>query len=107
MAREVASIFADPAPSTVGRAVATSASRREPGAPEDAARAMRRANPAFIPRNHRVEEIIEAAVQRNDFAPFETLVQVLERPYEDQPEFASWREPPRREERVRATFCGT
>ena len=48
-----------------------------------------------------------AQAQRNDFAPFEIFNKVLERPFEDQPAFASWREPPRRDERVQATFCGT
>jgi uncharacterized protein YdiU (UPF0061 family) len=71
------------------------------------AAAMRRANPAFIPRNHRVEEMIQAAVHRNDFAPFETLLGVLARPYDDQPEHAHLAEPPLPEERVQATFCGT
>ena len=80
---------------------------REPGSSADRRAAMRRVNPAFIPRNHRVEEIITAAVQRGDLTPFETFTRVLERPYEDQPEFASWGEPPRREQRVQATFCGT
>ena len=68
---------------------------------------MRAVNPAFIPRNHRVEEMIVAAVERADFAPFETLGRVLERPYEDQPDLAHLAEPPRPEERVRHTFCGT
>ena len=69
--------------------------------------AMRLANPAFIPRNHRIEEMIDAAVHRADFGPFETLVEVLGKPYDDQPAFAYLAEPPRPEERVRATFCGT
>ena len=38
---------------------------------------MRAVNPAFIPRNHRVEAVIEAAVSRDDFAPFEELLTVL------------------------------
>jgi uncharacterized protein YdiU (UPF0061 family) len=76
-------------------------------APSDRARAMRGVNPAFIPRNHRVEEIIAAAIEHDDFAPFEALVRVLERPYADQPEHARWGEPPLPHERVRATFCGT
>jgi serine/tyrosine/threonine adenylyltransferase len=75
--------------------------------PEARARAMRLANPAFIPRNHRVEEVIEAAVRRGDFEPFEALVRVLERPYDDQPDFAYLAEPPLPEERVCRTFCGT
>ncbi|HSO35813.1 MAG TPA: YdiU family protein [Labilithrix sp.] len=74
---------------------------------EARAAAMRGVNPAFIPRNHRVEEMIVAAVERADFAPFEALVRVLERPYEDQPDLAHLAEPPLPEERVRHTFCGT
>ncbi|HET6838785.1 MAG TPA: YdiU family protein, partial [Bradyrhizobium sp.] len=69
--------------------------------------AMRAVNPAFIPRNHRVEAVIEAAVNRNDFAPFEELLTVLSRPYEDQPAFESYAEPPEPHQRVLQTFCGT
>ena len=69
--------------------------------------AMRRVNPAFIPRNHRIEEAIQAAVRRDDFGPFETLVQVLGRPYDDQPDFAYLADPPAPDERVFQTFCGT
>jgi uncharacterized protein YdiU (UPF0061 family) len=79
----------------------------EPQAPETRASAMRRANPAFIPRNHRVEEVIEAAVRRDDFRPFETLVDVLATPYEDQPEHAHLATPPGPEQRDYTTFCGT
>jgi uncharacterized protein YdiU (UPF0061 family) len=80
---------------------------REDALPEARARAMRLANPAFIPRNHRVAQVIEAAIRRSDFAPFETLVRVLERPYDDQPELAHLADPPLPEERVLRTFCGT
>jgi serine/tyrosine/threonine adenylyltransferase len=69
--------------------------------------AMRAVNPAFVPRNHRVEAVIEAAVQRDDFAPFEELLSVLSKPYEDQPAFAHYAEPPEPNERVYRTFCGT
>jgi uncharacterized protein YdiU (UPF0061 family) len=69
---------------------------------------MRQANPAFIPRNHRVEEAIEAAVRRGDFGPFEVLADVLARPYDDQPERAHLAAPPPgREWRAYRTFCGT
>jgi len=74
--------------------------------PEARARAMRLANPAFIPRNHRIEQAITAGVN-GDFAPFETLVRVLARPYAEQPELAYLAEPPLVNERVQATFCGT
>ncbi len=71
------------------------------------AASMRRANPAFIPRNHRVEEAIEAAVRRGDFQPFETLLEVLGRPYDDQPDHAHLADPPGPEQRAYKTFCGT
>ena len=67
---------------------------------------MDAANPAFIPRNHRVEQMIQAAVQ-GDYAPFNRLNEVLLRPYEDQPESADLMRPPAKNEVVHATFCGT
>jgi uncharacterized protein YdiU (UPF0061 family) len=75
--------------------------------PEARARSMRQANPAFIPRNHRVEEALEAAVRRGDFGPFEILAEVLARPYDDQPEHAHLADPPGPEQRDYRTFCGT
>lgn len=68
---------------------------------------MLRHNPAFIPRNHRIEGAILAAVRHADFEPFETLVRVLSKPYDDQPEFSWLATPPAPEERVLRTFCGT
>jgi len=67
---------------------------------------MRAANPAYIPRNHRIEQMIEAAVA-GDYAPFERLLAVLARPYQDQPGADDLRHPPEPSEVVRATFCGT
>ena len=69
--------------------------------------AMRRVNPAFIPRNHRIEAVIRSAVDEDDFAPFEELLTVLSKPYEDQPEYARYAEGPEEHERVLQTFCGT
>ena len=71
------------------------------------AEAMRKVNPVYIPRNHRVEAMIEAAVERGDFAPFEELLEVTSRPFEDQTGREMYAEPARAEERVTATFCGT
>ena len=68
---------------------------------------MRAVNPAVIPRNHRIEAVISAAQENGDFAPFQKLLEVLAAPYRDQPEFARYAEPPRPEERVLHTFCGT
>jgi uncharacterized protein YdiU (UPF0061 family) len=79
----------------------------EASEPEARATSMSRANPVFIPRNHRVEEAIEAAVRHGDFQPFETLVHVLEKPYEDQAEHAHLADPPGPEQRAYKTFCGT
>ncbi|MGB8237025.1 MAG: protein adenylyltransferase SelO family protein, partial [Pseudolabrys sp.] len=69
--------------------------------------AMRAANPAFIPRNHLVEEAISAAVNDGYFAPFESLLTVLSMPYEDQPAFGCYVDPPRPDQVVHQTFCGT
>jgi serine/tyrosine/threonine adenylyltransferase len=69
--------------------------------------AMRTANPAFIPRNHLVEAALNAAGERQDFAPFEELLEVLSRPYEDRLGFESYAMPPTPEQRVHQTFCGT
>jgi uncharacterized protein YdiU (UPF0061 family) len=80
---------------------------KEGGDAQACATMMRRANPAYIPRNHRIEEVIAAALEHGDFAPFETLLTVLARPYDDQPEFAEYRNAPRPDEIVNQTFCGT
>lgn len=79
----------------------------EPDAGEARVSSMRRANPAFIPRNHRVEEAIEAALQRGDYQPFETLIHVLGRPHDDQPDHGRLADPPGPEHQVYETFCGT
>ena len=71
------------------------------------AAAMRRANPAFIPRNHRVEAVLDAAVERQDFQPFEELLDVVSRPYEDRADLERYSTPARPEECVYQTFCGT
>jgi serine/tyrosine/threonine adenylyltransferase len=68
---------------------------------------MLAANPAFIPRNHLVEEVIVAAQQRQDFGPFEQLLTVLARPYDDQPEHERYTRPPEPDQVVTQTFCGT
>jgi uncharacterized protein YdiU (UPF0061 family) len=104
---EVRKLFADPA---AFDAWAVRWRQRIATEPQDGiARqaAMRAVNPAFIPRNHRVEAIIRAAVDHNDFAPFEELLTVLAKPYEDQPALARYMAPPAQHERVLQTFCGT
>ncbi|MGV8938939.1 MAG: protein adenylyltransferase SelO [Allorhizobium sp.] len=68
--------------------------------------AMDAVNPAIIPRNHRIEEAIQAGLA-GDFYPFERLAAALEKPFVEDPSFADLRGAPRREERVSRTFCGT
>jgi uncharacterized protein YdiU (UPF0061 family) len=78
--------------------------------PQDAAarrEAMRSVNPAYIPRNHRVEAALSAAIEHEVFAPFEELLQVLDKPFDERPQFAAYAEPPLPAERVCQTFCGT
>jgi uncharacterized protein YdiU (UPF0061 family) len=80
---------------------------REAPAGEALRDAMRRANPLFIPRNHRIERVINAAVEHQDFSLFAELLAVLSRPYEEQPGFEAYSKPPLPSERVLQTFCGT
>ena len=72
----------------------------------DPALTMVAANPVRIPRNHRIEAVISAAVI-GDYGPFETLHAALAQPYEDSAEFADFTAPPKPDEVVKATFCGT
>lgn len=76
------------------------------GSAPDPEQVMSRANPVLIARNHRVEQAIEAAVE-GDFAPFHRLVDALATPYLRSGETADLAKPPREEERVLQTFCGT
>ncbi|WP_454629028.1 protein adenylyltransferase SelO [Bradyrhizobium cenepequi] len=79
----------------------------EPQAPSERQSAMHAVNPAFIPRNHRVEAVIQAATNNDDYAPFEELLTVLSKPYDDQPQYAAYADPPLPDQRVLQTFCGT
>jgi uncharacterized protein YdiU (UPF0061 family) len=71
------------------------------------AAAMRRVNPAYIPRNHLVEAALNAANMRQDLQPFEDLLAVISRPYDERPELERYLMPARPDECVLQTFCGT
>lgn len=75
--------------------------------PREIAAAMRAINPAIIPRNHQVEKALDAIIEGSDGAAYIRLLQAVTRPFEDRPEDADLAQPPRLEERVAATFCGT
>ncbi len=69
---------------------------------------MRRANPWIIARNHRVEEALTAASERDDLAPFERLLAALRNPFEELPEYAAYAVPaPVAVTAGYQTFCGT
>lgn len=103
----VRSLFKDPAAFDTWATVWRARLGSERGAADARGEVMRAANPAFIPRNHQVEAVIRAAEDRGDFAPFERLLAVLSRPFDDQPEAEAYARPPRPEEVVHQTFCGT
>lgn len=64
-------------------------------------------NPAFIARNHLVEEVIRKAVDENDLGPFHRLVERLSAPCDFRLADAHYARPPAAEQRVLNTFCGT
>jgi uncharacterized protein YdiU (UPF0061 family) len=74
--------------------------------PAEISTSMNAVNPLFIPRNHRIEQAIQQAID-GDSALFRQLGDVWSRPFDEQPELAHLAEPPRPEERVTSTFCGT
>lgn len=106
-ANELRELFTDPAAleSWLPRWRARLAEQGE--TPEATANLMRATNPAYIPRNHRIEAVIRAAVDRDDFTPFEEMLTVLSKPFDDQPAFTRYAQPPAKSERVLQTFCGT
>ncbi len=67
---------------------------------------MKEANPILIPRNHRIEQAIQAAY-KDDFTPFNRLADALANPFEENPEYSDLEAAPLPHERVRNTFCGT
>lgn len=80
---------------------------REPQAAAGRRSAMLGANPAYIPRNHRVEAALDAATESGDMQPFLELLELLRTPCDAHPGFEDYRRPPLPQERVLMTFCGT
>jgi len=104
---EVRALFADPGAYDAWAAGWRRRLEEEPVSREERVAAMRKANPAFIPRNHMVEAALNAAVQEQDFQPFEELLEVVSNPYEERPGRERYATPARPEECVTQTFCGT
>ena len=103
---KVAALFAEPASFDEWAARWRQRIAAEPQTAAERQAAMHAINPAFIPRNHRIEAVIVAAVN-DDYAPFEELLKVLAKPFEDRGEFADYANPPAAHEVVCQTFCGT
>ncbi len=74
----------------------------QPSRPE-----MQSCNPVRIPRNHRVEEALSAAVDHDDYIPLKRLLTALKNPFDDAPEFAEYTLPPLASDSGYKTFCGT
>jgi uncharacterized protein YdiU (UPF0061 family) len=80
---------------------------RDPKTAVERAANMRRVNPEFIPRNHRVQAALDTAVESGDLEPFRRLLAILQRPYDHQTDAAEYTLPPPPSERGFQTFCGT
>jgi serine/tyrosine/threonine adenylyltransferase len=80
---------------------------RDPQTAEERRVLMRSVNPGYIPRNYLVEEMIAAAVEDQDYAPFVAMLQVLMSPYEEQAGAEKYAALPPESETAYRTFCGT
>ncbi|MGE4273419.1 MAG: YdiU family protein [Desulfitobacterium sp.] len=80
---------------------------RQQEARESSHQLMRNSNPAVIPRNHRVEAALEAAVEEGDYSVLRQLLEVLENPYAHTPEQLEYSQPPEPSSCGYRTFCGT
>ncbi len=69
--------------------------------------AMQQVNPAIILRNHLAQQAVDAAIEDLDFGPMHRLHEALARPFDDLPADSEYARPPRPEQRVTETFCGT
>ncbi len=80
---------------------------REPLSPEARASRMDRANPIYIPRNHKVEAALAAAVERQDMGPFAVLLTLLKAPFDEIPGHDDFAVPGPVGSTPYKTFCGT
>ncbi|MDC0923849.1 protein adenylyltransferase SelO family protein, partial [Gammaproteobacteria bacterium] len=76
-------------------------------AEEKIATSMNKINPIYIPRNHKVEEVLKAVVNENDMKPFSSLYSILQNPYKEIIGLESFSEPAPESNIPYKTFCGT
>ena len=74
---------------------------------EKIASSMNAVNPLYIPRNHKVEEALKAAVFDNNMKPFLKLHDILKNPYDEIKEFYEYEKPVKNSSVRYKTFCGT
>ncbi|MFN7251561.1 MAG: protein adenylyltransferase SelO [Anaerobacillus sp.] len=74
---------------------------------EDSQQLMQNSNPTVIPRNHRVEEALNAAVEQGDYSVMERLLAVLSNPYAHSPEQGNYCTPADKSNHPYRTYCGT
>lgn len=80
---------------------------RQKQSKEESQKLMQHSNPAVIPRNHRVEEALEAAMQHDDYTVMHRLLAVLSDPYAYSPDQDEYCELPVPTTMPYRTFCGT
>ena len=68
---------------------------------------MDQVNPIYIPRNHLVEDAIDSAVENNDFKKMKMLLRVIKEPFSEKKKYSIFSSPPKPNEIVKNTFCGT
>jgi len=103
----VRELFANPGAFDVWAAQWRARLEQEPADKYARAEAMRKVNPAIIPRNHVVEAALDAATERQGFHPFEDLLDAVSQPYEERAGFESYATPAKPDQYVLQTFCGT
>lgn len=83
------------------------AAKHQSQSPQEVATAMQGINPIYIPRNHKVEEALAAAVDVGNLQPFETLHDVLSHPFEEREGLEDFSQPPPADFGEYVTYCGT
>jgi uncharacterized protein YdiU (UPF0061 family) len=106
-APQVGDLFSFPEPCQLWLARWRKRLEENPMAASERQTMMYAANPAFIPRNHLVEEAIRAAEDKGDLEPFHQLVERVTSPHQYEPNASRYATPPLPEQVVSKTFCGT
>ena len=80
---------------------------KEPNKTDDIYNTMNSVNPIYIPRNHLVERAIKLAIEDNNFSYMLELSKILDNPFTKQDVHDDFSRPPKEDEKVHQTFCGT